>query len=204
MGDDAHRFSPGADRVYAFISSSGDDAWEAPEPAAAPQGDRILFLFTDDCHSCGEIHTHDGAFSRAILTAQGGGMLEDAMHEWQTHGIPMLCRSEDGSCAIIERLIPLRDERFHSAATDWLGSQSIRVLDAPASFLGIWEELVSLPIEGKERVAEFASATEMDLPALAEWRKRLSKKAVQKKTTPRAGRRTSAKAGGKKRKGVSA
>lgn len=131
-GDDAHRFASDAVRVYVF---SDDAAWNGGDPLESPRGLRVLAVFFDDAAPCGEIHTRDGAFTHAVLSARGESVLGELMEEWQTSGIPQLCRAEDGSCALIERLIPLRDRQFHVTVSRWLGSQSYLVLDSSAEKL---------------------------------------------------------------------
>lgn len=150
-----------------------------------------LLLFDDlRCH-LGEVILRKGTFVSVTLTQYGESILGDQLKEWQTIGILRFREIEQERGADVERQvfqerISIHSEDFWDACRHWLFQQGYHVIPAGESILPLWEKLLMLPLEGKERFSMLNAICQASSEELAGWSKAIEEAytSIQKVSQP--------------------
>lgn len=133
-------------------------------------------LLFDSAHAfLGEVTSRDGGMTRVILTAEGEQSVGPHLSDWQVRGIPHVQEvqgrhTSDGSPVFYQERIQVRNSHFLETFRRWLSGHGIALVTVSPDVMAYWENILSLPLEPRERFAMVVTIRDASGNELEEWK----------------------------------
>lgn len=134
----------------------------------------IHLLFHTTCEYLGEIITRNGVFDHAALSSHGTEVLEGAVDDWRTSGVPVRFESidveaSDGDILFGVERVPVHDVRFVTALQQWMFDRGYHIVPLKEEHRELWDTISLLPLGLRERFAVAAALSKTTRPQMDRW-----------------------------------